>query len=85
MCTYSHCRLKAFTASYRVAGADPGFEKGGSAVGSGARYQYFLANLRDFLKNLGQKGVVVRPPPSGSAPEWASIDTILVNTLCADV
>ena len=67
----SHCRLKAVTASYRVAGADPGFEKGENAVGSGARYQDFLANLRDFLKNLVQKGVVVRtpPPPPQSATE----------------
>ena len=38
-----------------VAGADPGFEKGGGAP------KTFLANLGDFLKNLGQKGVGVRP------------------------
>ena len=37
----------------------------------------FLANFGDFLKNLGQKGVYVRPLclPSGSAPG-------LINCLC---
>ena len=34
-------------------------------MASGARSQDFLANLDDFLKNFGQKGVGVRPlrPP----------------------
>ena len=34
----------------------------------------FLAKLGDFLKNLGQKGVCVRPlrPPSGSVPDGRS-------------
>ena len=39
--------------------ADPGFEKGGGALVSWA----LLKTLGDFLKNLGQKGVGVRPPP----------------------
>ena len=40
----------------------------------------FLANLEDFLKNLGQKGVGLRPlgPPSGSVP----VSCILGNFLC---
>ena len=37
--------------------------------------QGFLANLGDFLKNLTQKGVGVRPcaPSSGSAPDYPVI------------
>ena len=40
--------------------ADPGFSKGGGAAGSGAP-NIFLANIRDFLKNLAHKGVGVDP------------------------
>ena len=41
-------------------------------MASGAKpSKTFLANLGDFLKNSGQKGVGVRPlrPASGSAPD----------------
>ena len=47
----------------RRPGAVPGFEKGGDATG------FFLANLGDFLKQLAQKGVGVRLPTPGSAPD----------------
>ena len=42
--------------------SDPGFEKGGGAGESGACPKIYLANLGNFLKNLTQKGVGVRPP-----------------------
>ena len=42
-------------------GADPGFEKGGGAGGLEASFRHNEANLGDFLKNLAQKRVGVRP------------------------
>ena len=45
----------------RYSGADPGFEKGRAQGGRGLAPKIFLANLGDFLKNLAQKGVGVRP------------------------
>ena len=48
-------------------GVDLGFEKGGGAGDSGARPQDLFGQFREFLKNLAQKGVGVRPPPSPCA------------------
>ena len=59
--------------------ADPAFETGGGAGGSGARPKIFSVNLGDFLKNLAQKGVGV-PPPSGSAP--GTLYKCYKNVLC---
>ena len=42
-------------------------KKEGAQGVQGLAPEIFLANLRDFLKNLAQKGVGVRPP-SGSVP-----------------
>ena len=56
-----------------LSGADPGFEKGGGAEGLGRDFRNIYANLGDFLKKLALKGVGVhplRPPPSGSAPDF---------------
>ena len=55
-------------------GTDPGFEKGGGAVGSGARlHKLFLTNVGQFrgLFNIfgTKRGERAPPaPPSGSAP-----------------
>ena len=45
-----------------LTGADPGFKKGGGAMGSGARCQDFFGQFSRLFKNLGQKGVGVHPP-----------------------
>ena len=51
-------------------GADPGFEKGGGAVSSGARSQDFFGQFRKLFKEFGAKrgGRSPPAPPSGSAP-----------------
>ena len=51
-------------------GADPGFEKGGGAVASGARSQDFSGQFRGLFKEFGAKrgGRAPPAPPSGSAP-----------------
>ena len=43
-------------------GADPGFEKGGGAGGSGARPQDFFGQFRGFFKVFGAKRVGRAPP-----------------------
>ena len=43
--------------------ADPRFEKGGAQWVRGRAPKTFLNKLGDNLKNLGQKGVGVRPLP----------------------
>ena len=43
-------------------GADPGFEKGGGAGGSGARPQDFLGQFRGLFKVFGAKRVGRKPP-----------------------
>ena len=55
-----------------ISGADPAFEKGEGAEGSGHAPGIFFANLGAFLKKLAQKGVGVRPlrPLSVSAPAY---------------
>ena len=62
-------------------GADPGFEKGGGAGVQGLAPKIVLANLMDFLKNLAQKGVGMRPPPL-----WirAWCDTQIIDTTRED-
>ena len=57
-----------------ISGADPGFEKGGGAGVSEASFRHIWANLENFLKNLAQKRVGVRPlpPHSGFAPGYSS-------------
>ena len=59
--------------------ADPGFEKGGGAGGSGARSHDFLANLGDFLKKLAQIGVDVRPLRPPLDPRLISVRTNLFS------
>ena len=48
-------------------GADPGIEKGGGAVASGARSQDFFGQFRGLFKKIRAK-MGGRAPPSGSAP-----------------
>ena len=60
----------------QYSGADSGFKKEGAQWLRGLAPNTFLANLGDFLKNLGQKGV----PPSGSAP-GSSMPTIFYKLL----
>ena len=55
-----------------MARADPGFEKGGGAGGSGARPQHFFGQFRGLLKEFGAK-MGGRTPPSRSAPVWFSL------------
>ena len=49
-----------------VSGADPGFEKGGDAEGSGARFSAYLGQFRGLFKEFGtQRGgrAPSAPPP----------------------
>ena len=43
-------------------GADPGFEKGGGAVASGARSQDFFGQFRGLFKEFGAKRGGIAPP-----------------------
>ena len=52
-------------------GADPGFEKGGGLLAP----KIFWANVKDFLKDLAQKGVGMHPP-SVSAPAKACMISV---------
>ena len=45
------------------AGADPGFEKGGGAVASGALSQGFFCQFRELFKEFGAKRDGRAPPP----------------------
>ena len=68
-----------------MTGADPGFEKGGGAGGSGASFWAYLGQIRGFLKEFGTKTggrAPPAPPPSGSAPGVINISTRLGNNLC---
>ena len=60
------------------AGADPGFKKGGGAVGSGARSQYFFGQFRGLFKEFGTKKGG-RATPSGSAPALISFYVEALN------
>ena len=50
-------------------GKDPGFEKGGDAEGSGARFSAYLGQFRGLFKAFGTKrgGRAPPAPSSGSA------------------
>ena len=48
-------------------GADPGFEKGGGAVASGARFQDFFGQFRGLFKEFGAKRGGRAPP---AIPLW---------------
>ena len=53
--------------------ADPRFEKGGAQWVRRRALKTFLNKLGDFLKNLGQKRVGVRPPPPVWTRAWGDI------------
>ena len=57
-------------------GADPGFEKGGGAVGSGARSQDFFGQFRGLLKTFGAKsgGLALPCAPPLDPRLWPSPD-----------
>ena len=46
-----------------VAGADPGFEKGGGAGGSGASFGAYLDQIRGLFKEKRVSVRPLRPPP----------------------
>ena len=48
---------------HRVSGVDPGFEKGGGAVASGARSQDFFGQFRGLFKEFGATRGGRAPPP----------------------
>ena len=51
-----------FAAAGVISGADPGFEKGGGAVASGARSENFFGQFRGlFKKSWGSKGWACAP------------------------
>ena len=50
--------------------------------GGGRVFRHIKAKLGDFLKNSVQKRVGVRPPPSGSAPEFAAFFCVILSMRC---
>ena len=45
-----------------ISGADPGFEKGGGAGGSGASFEAYLGQFRGLFKEFDAKTSVREPP-----------------------
>ena len=67
-------------------GADAEFAKGGGAVGSGARSQYFFGQLRGLFKGFGAKrGGRAPPPPPLIRACMLKRSIIIQNSVCLGV
>ena len=57
----------------KLAGADPGFEKGGGAEGSGVRFPAYLGQFRGLFKEFGtKKGGRASPAPPLWIRAWSA-------------
>ena len=63
-----HGHLRTIIQIQISTGADPGFEKGGGAGGSGSRPQDFFGQFRGLFKVFGAKRVGRAPPPPPLVP-----------------